>query len=155
MKIRMFAGWSRVSILSITIIGFCCVAACGESTPSISQAKVDLIQKFQNVNQGGKCLKVVSFEKTNAVVGEKIYKMEYKAQVEIIDPQCSGNYFQKSKFLSITDKKASDVHVSGYQNFKLGSIYEVVGTINFKKTENGWRYEPSPSDHNELYDARR
>lgn len=146
-------------ILPITIIGLSSIIAYGESTPSVAEGKAALIaqiaiQKYNvktRVGKGvndvewsteswSKCLKVVSFDKTNAIAGEGMYQMEYSAQVEIICSPCSGRYDSKAKQIYLHGNTKPENDMSGTpDSFPLGSKFEVTGEIMFQKTENGWR----------------
>ena len=99
---------------SIVLLFF--FAACS-SSPSESEGRKFMEDKGAET----KVYKVKSFTKTNGVEGNRIYKMEYKTELECLRPG------------------AVDIPDTIIECQTAGQVGKVEGTLVFEKTENGWR----------------
>jgi hypothetical protein len=124
-------------VLLITCVGTLLTIltiACSSSFPSESDGRKVLESIAANMFGGQPLYSVKSFTKTNATDSERIYELEFEADVECkrvneVAKAAPGSFqgfrIQSSKF---------DVGCS-----QVGEVKKLKGTLAFEKTEKGWR----------------
>lgn len=112
-------------------------SACGGSVPSESEARAIFEKKYTKGLPDG-AVKILEFKKVNGLAGErdgiKFYNMEYEAELEYpngVNPECAGEY----KF----SWHCFELQTAGILRKAKGEKEIIKNTLNFVKTENGWK----------------
>lgn len=145
----------------LTVLMTILVVCCGDSTPTVDAARETFLK--EPARMGGFTLndlinaglvRLNRFEKTNGVTGvssgTKTYRLEYRAELEVIDS------FKVKEYPSfgtqvVREKGNSEIFVLGTpsvpeesvgritRSFQKGKIWQTNGQKVFELTENGWR----------------
>jgi hypothetical protein len=99
--------------------------------PSESVGKRIVESRIQQDSNG--LIKLLGFRKTNATRDDRIYRMEYEAEIEYIDDALDFGFFHAKKGDPVP---SYSLYI---QNRKKGERVKKSGTLTFEKTEKGWR----------------
>ncbi len=148
---------SPVTVRTLFLLGLLALAAYlfinkGSFTgkPSAGMARDILRQRIEEQGKGN--VRLVSFEKVNAVegvvLGQTLYELQYEAEIEFLE---TGSWLQGAmgtKRFEFSKERyggsfSSQVAASldGAVAVKQGQHEKLRGTLQFKKTERGWQGE--------------
>lgn len=124
-------GADRVAALLFSLM----VISCSGGVPSESDAKDAFTSRYQKeIDQG--LVTLDAFSKVNAqrmdMFGVSLYTVEYRATIawpKGLNTQCIGNDPDEFRGWDCAMAKSR----------KVGQVENLAGTLEFEKTENGWR----------------
>lgn len=133
------------------LCAICCIASCSilESKPDNTVAFEKVKLKEFNALRSADILEVVKLEKTNGeelvILGQQVYRFHYSITAKF---KCNAHsLFRNDLKYLITDTEIRDeakhhrytFDYDSYYHYKKGQSILVTGSIEMRKTENGWK----------------
>lgn len=120
--------------------------------PDFSEFEKELLDQI--TDESGGIIKLINIEKTNSednnVLGQKTHTIHYKAEIEFLD-NCwiyvneSGSETMIENFRTYNDQPEF-IPIMSYlsTNYKKGDVVDIVGSVKYLQTENGWVIQRKP-----------
>lgn len=135
---------SSTSRFGATLIGAALLVSACSSDPSIGAVEEHFEARVQQESSGR--LRLVGFKKTNGQTGEvfgvPVYSLDYEMEIEVVEP----SFWEQDPLLGETTFKAVAARemniyyqMKGYQPVQRGERITVTGSVQFERTEQGWK----------------